>query len=54
MAEFKKAIEKTLKPLARKVGSDIRNIESKVFNDVYKDYTNDKERIVRNFSYAGF
>lgn len=31
MAEFKKAIEKTLKPLARKVGSDIRNIESKVF-----------------------
>lgn len=31
MAEFKKAIEKTLKPLARKVGSDIRNIEAKVF-----------------------
>ena len=31
MAEFKKAIEKTFKPLARKVGSDIRNIESKVF-----------------------
>ena len=32
----------------------MRHIESKVFNDVYKDYTNDKERIVRNFSYAGF
>ena len=32
MAEFKKAIEKTLKPLARKVGSDIRNIEAKVFD----------------------
>ena len=31
MAEFKKAIEKTLKPLARKVGSDIKGIESKVF-----------------------
>ena len=31
MAEFKKAIEKTLKPLARKVGSDIRTIEAKVF-----------------------
>lgn len=31
MAEFKKAIEKTLKPFARKVGSDIRSIESKVF-----------------------
>lgn len=32
----------------------MRHIESKVFNDVYKDYTNNKERIVRNFSYAGF
>ena len=31
MAEFKKAIEKTLKPFARKVGSDIKGIESKVF-----------------------
>ena len=31
MAEFKKAIEKTLKPFARKVGSDIKSIESKVF-----------------------
>ena len=31
MAEFKKAIEKTLKPLARKVGSDIRILNSKVF-----------------------
>ena len=31
MAEFKKAIEKTLKPFARKVGSDIKDIESKVF-----------------------
>lgn len=31
MAEFKKAIEKTLKPFARKIGSDIRSIESKVF-----------------------
>lgn len=31
MAEFKKAIEKTLKPFARKIGSDIRDIESKVF-----------------------
>ena len=31
MAEFKKAIEKTLKPFARKVGSDIKTIESKVF-----------------------
>ena len=31
MAEFKKAIEKTLKPFARKVGSDIKGIEYKVF-----------------------
>lgn len=31
MAEFKKAIEKTLKPFAHKVGSDIKSIESKVF-----------------------
>nr|DAU68328.1 MAG TPA: tailspike protein [Caudoviricetes sp.] len=31
MAEFKKAIEKTLKPFARKVGSDIKGIESKVY-----------------------
>lgn len=31
MAEFKKAIEKTLKPFARKVGSDIKGIESKIF-----------------------
>ena len=31
MAEFKKAIEKTLKPFAKKVGSDIKNIESKIF-----------------------
>ena len=31
MAEFKKAIEKTLKPLARKIGSDIRILNSKVF-----------------------
>lgn len=31
MAEFKKAIEKTLKPFARKVGADIKSIESKVF-----------------------
>ena len=31
MAEFKKAVEKALKPFARKVGSDIRSIESKVF-----------------------
>ena len=31
MADFKQAIEKTLKPFARKVGSDIKGIESKVF-----------------------
>ena len=32
----------------------MRHIELKVFNDIYKDYDKDKERIVRNFSYAGF
>ena len=31
MADFKQAIEKTLKPFARKVGSDIKGIESKVY-----------------------
>ena len=31
MAVFKQAIEKTLKPFARKVGSDIKGIESKVY-----------------------
>ena len=32
----------------------MRHIELKVFNDIYKDYDKDKERIIRNFSYAGF
>ena len=32
----------------------MRHIELKAFNDIYKDYDKDKERIVRNFSYAGF
>jgi hypothetical protein len=31
MADFKQAIEKTLKPFARKIGSDIKGIESKVY-----------------------